>query len=326
MDSIGLSGQGEVGIHEKGISNMVEVTETTKLLEKRRLLYEVEEAYAIQDEELKMAMATFKQQEERFKEHDLIVQEKFLKISKQLTENNNKKRRADLHLKEESQVKEEKLKEYKAELETLEQLDRQREVLEKRIQILSKYEGYLERVVKDYPDQFANLGDLLQRFRTLKSANRKLKENEAEYERILERQKAEAIIYEKDQSTKLILLNNQLTDLQKNIENLERQNAKHKNEIDNNEQNIFEMNTAYAKILLVVDNLNEICKKSSLYPRSEQISLTPTGLKPKTSLMKQGSAGLAGGRNEDYFQKFNLVIETMLNMKRALEVAPKKIV
>ena len=229
-------------------------------------------------------------------------------------------------MKEESQVKEEKLKEYKAELETLEQLDRQREVLEKRIQILSKYEGYLERVVKDYPEQFANLGDLLQRFRTLKSANRKLKENEAEYERILERQKAEAIIYEKDQSTKLILLNNQLTDLQKNIENLERQNAKHKNEIDNNEQNIFEMNTAYAKILLVVDNLNEICKKSSLYPRSEQISLTPTGLKPKTSLMKQGSVGLPGGRNEDYFQKFNLVVETMLNMKRALEIAPKKTV
>ena len=76
----------------------IEVCEATKLLGKRRVLYEVEEAFNNQVDEFNRNMEKFKEHEEAIKERDLKVQENFIKYCKFLTENKNKRNRAARHL------------------------------------------------------------------------------------------------------------------------------------------------------------------------------------------------------------------------------------
>lgn len=84
----------ELEKNEFVIKKGIEVCEATKLLEKRRILYQIDEAFNKQVEEYNKKMEKFKKQEEKIKKMDLRVQEDFLKFSKFLNETKNKRKRA----------------------------------------------------------------------------------------------------------------------------------------------------------------------------------------------------------------------------------------
>lgn len=98
---------------------MFENSEITKMLERRRVLHEVEEAFNIQSDEYKRNLEKLKMQEETIKKTDSKIQEKFIKHCKFLAENKDKRTRAQRHLEEEKKIKEIKMQEIEAEEETL---------------------------------------------------------------------------------------------------------------------------------------------------------------------------------------------------------------
>ena len=67
------------------------VSPATKLLEKRRKMYEVHEAFEAQKEEFKKQEEIFQRQEDAIREKDLSIQEDLIKFCSFLQDNEAKK-------------------------------------------------------------------------------------------------------------------------------------------------------------------------------------------------------------------------------------------
>lgn len=120
------------------------ITQATKLLEKRRILYEVDEAYNQQKKEFTRQKDTFLKQEEIIKETDQKIQENLLIFCKFLSENKNKKNRAEKRYLQEKETKEQKEIEIKKEQEAHDILQKHQGVLESKISELQVYHHFLE--------------------------------------------------------------------------------------------------------------------------------------------------------------------------------------
>ena len=51
------------------------------------------------------------------------------------------------------------------------------DIIEKKVLLMQKFEGFLEKVKEQHPDEFQELNDIVSRFRTLEAANKKLQES-----------------------------------------------------------------------------------------------------------------------------------------------------
>lgn len=239
-------------------------SDVTKMLEKRRMLYEIEEAFSIQGEEYRKNMEKLKLQEETIKKTDNKIQEKFIRHCKFLAENKDKRTRAKRHLEEERKIKEIKLNEIQIEEEALIQLDIQRSLLETKIEQMSCYEEFLKQVVESNHDQYADIRDLLQRFQVLQQLNRKFKEQKQEVENYLNDLNAQKSAFEKNQNLETMVLNNEIANYQKQYDAVDLKNMQILEEIKSEEIHTHTKMGTLAKLMLTIDNLNDTCKKSGV--------------------------------------------------------------
>lgn len=89
------------------------------MLERRRIMYEVNETYKNEKKEFQEHSQKYKNQEEVIKETDTKIQENLLMFCKFLTDNQNKKNRAIRRFKEERKIKEENSREIQIENEKI---------------------------------------------------------------------------------------------------------------------------------------------------------------------------------------------------------------
>lgn len=239
-------------------------TEVTKMLEKRRQLFEIEEAFNLQSDEFKKNMDKFKIQEDTIKRTDNKIQEKFIRHCKFLAENKDKRNRAKRHMEEERIIKKSKKAQVQAEEEVLEQLERQKLLFESKISQLQPYETYLQKVVEQNQDQYTDIRDLLQRFQTLQQSNKRLREHKEEVEQQLNSLNQEITAFEKNKNVDIMILNNEITNFQKQYETLELKNIKIQDEVKASEQNNNMKMSSLAKLMLTIDNLYEMTKKSDV--------------------------------------------------------------
>mmetsp|Transcript_31669 Transcript_31669/g.48451 ORF Transcript_31669/g.48451 Transcript_31669/m.48451 type:complete len:118 (+) Transcript_31669:13-366(+) len=88
------------------------VSPATRLLEKRRQMYEKQEEYESKKKESKQAELEFRDQEKKLREKDLEIQESMIQFSVYLQENERKKQKADEKIKFEKNLLQEKEEEY----------------------------------------------------------------------------------------------------------------------------------------------------------------------------------------------------------------------
>jgi hypothetical protein len=107
----------------------------TRLLEKRRQMFEVQEALETQKAEFNRKEEGFKRREEALKLKDLELQESLIRFSKFLQENDSKRARAEKKAQDEIKARQQKEKEIEQLTEVLEDLKSEKErileVLEK---------------------------------------------------------------------------------------------------------------------------------------------------------------------------------------------------
>lgn len=131
------------------------VSPATRLLEKRRQMFEVQEVLEHQKESFNRKEEVFKRQEDGLKKKDLDLQESLIKFSKFLQENDSKISRAEKKSREEIALRLQKETEI-AELQgNLQQLKAKCDDVHKVIEQNVKYQRYLESVVdadNDLPD------------------------------------------------------------------------------------------------------------------------------------------------------------------------------
>merc|ERR1719390_82421 len=157
------------------------VSPATRLLEKRRQMYEVNDALESQKARFAKEEEQFRKKEDQLRAKDLQLQHQLIRFNKFLQDNEAKRRRAETRAAEEAV----QIKQREEEIEELEQqLEESRRTcaeLEEEVARNMKFEEFLERV-KDTCDDYSEIQDLVTRYDTLESANKDLMNNQSYFE------------------------------------------------------------------------------------------------------------------------------------------------
>eukprot|EP01138_Halocafeteria_seosinensis_P014069 gb/GECG01014367.1/.p1 GENE.gb/GECG01014367.1/~~gb/GECG01014367.1/.p1 ORF type:complete len:484 (+),score=104.97 gb/GECG01014367.1/:1-1452(+) len=244
-----------------------DVTPATRLLEKRRQMYEVQEALDAQKEEFARREEAFRRREEALRKKDLDLQSTLIHFNKTVTHNEAKRLRAENREAQERKARQELLEKEESLEDELDQEREQANHYEKRIEELRRYSNFMKSVLSHRSDEFADVGSIVQRYFTLKEANNKLQsEQQTLKEETEERRKALNALQSTFESQALASTNNYETlrtdfDRKKQTANeeLARQDA-------SKEQQSFKL-LEMGQALQSVSHLYNRCAKSQHGPR-----------------------------------------------------------
>mmetsp|Transcript_13740 Transcript_13740/g.40615 ORF Transcript_13740/g.40615 Transcript_13740/m.40615 type:complete len:362 (-) Transcript_13740:1254-2339(-) len=245
------------------------VSPATRLLEKRRQMFEVQEALDAQKQLYIAKEEAFRLREEALRKKDLELQENLLKFKKFLQENESKKNRAEKRARDEEKqrlVKEAEIVKLKAELQ------RQQEhkvEMEQKAENLRKYQEYLHRVVDSATEEYSEIQDLLSRHRTLQDANSDLSHNQWETESSLEATRNDLTRYVKELENDNLNFNNELATLRDELAATKHEVARDRLHEEEGLHDVANERKELFQVLLSVENLLRRCQAKKKIKKAE---------------------------------------------------------
>mmetsp|Transcript_25341 Transcript_25341/g.55050 ORF Transcript_25341/g.55050 Transcript_25341/m.55050 type:complete len:310 (+) Transcript_25341:61-990(+) len=238
------------------------VSPATRLLEKRRQMFEVQEALEAQKQDFNRKEEVFKRREEALKLKDLELQESLIRFSKFLQENDSKRARAEKKAADEIKARLQKEKEIEQLSEVLEELRNEKERIHEVLEKNMRYQQYLESVL-EVADEYQEVSDLLLRHATLLATNQDLKEHQRKCGELAEKIRAELQIYIKQKTDEILNLNNVVARLKKELETYEGDALVQEAKKDNSLQVASQKTLEYGQVVLSTDNIFNRCRGRS---------------------------------------------------------------
>ena len=235
------------------------VSPGTKLLEKRRQMFEVQEALNAQKEEFARREEAFRRREESLRKKDLELQESLIKFNKFLQENEAKRVRAERRANDEIKIRQNKEKQVEQLKEELREMKEQCDSLETTVQRNMKYQSYLERVQEAAPEDYTEIAELLNRYTTLTAANKDLRSRQEVHEVMNESKRGEYVQYTKEQTNEILNSNNEIASLQKDLEQSETVALRLQNDVDSQIRSTSDRTKELGQVLLGIENLLQRC-------------------------------------------------------------------
>jgi len=242
------------------------VSPATRLLEKRRQMFEVQEALDAQKEEFQRRETTFKRREEMLKNKDRDLQESLIKFNKFLQDNDSKRNRAEK--KEKEEIKQRIIKEQEI-IKLFEELRKQKEKRQRmtnELEKMMKYSSYLESVL-DVADEFPEISDLLSRYDTLEAAHLDLisRSQQADQQQELQRFELQQFIREK--SDEILAYNNKIAELQKASEKTSEKTLEDQAEMEREISDFADRKLQYGQVVMACENIYQRCCDRSTVQR-----------------------------------------------------------
>lgn len=238
------------------------VSPATRLLEKRRQMFEVQEALNAQKEEFSRREDAFRRREDGLRRKDLELQESLIKFNKFLQENESKRNRAMKRSSEEKkqrELKEKEIERLKTQYATVKKDESQ---LKERVEKLLKYQDYLENVVLAMSKFFLEIQDISNRYNTLKENNadliKKHKLEEAQCDLI----QRDYINLKKSSENKVLNSTNAIAELQLKLEQTRTRTMREQGEIDLVALEASEKGLELGQIIASVSNILGRCEES----------------------------------------------------------------
>lgn len=247
------------------------VSPATRLLEKRRQMFEVQEALDAQKEEFQRREATFKRREEMLKKKDLELQESLIKFNKFLQENDSKRSRAEKKEKEEIKQRLVKEQEITKLHEALKRQKEQRRLMTLDLDKMMKYQYFLESVL-DATEEFPEITDLLSRYDTLDAAHSDLISRQVQAEEHNEQQRHELTQFVRDKTDEILGYNNTIAELQKQSEQTLSRTREEQAESDRQLQDVAERTLQLGQVVMACDNIYHRCLGRSTTSRKKASS------------------------------------------------------
>eukprot|EP00798_Chlamydomonas_sp_ICE-L_P025664 gene25664-11329_t len=230
------------------------VSPATRLLEKRRQMFEVQEALEAQKQDFNRKEEVFKRREEALKLKDLELQESLIRFSKFLQENDSKRARAEKKAADEIKARVLKEKEIEQLSEILDQLRSEKERIHDVLEKNMRYQHFLESVL-EVADEYQEVSDLLLRHATLLATNQDLKEHQRKCGELAEKIRAELQIYIKQKTDEILNLNNVVARLKKELESYEGDAMVQEAKKDYSLQVASQKTLEYGQVVLSTDNI-----------------------------------------------------------------------
>lgn len=184
------------------------VSPATRLLEKRRQMFEVQEALDAQKEEFARREDAFRRREEGLRKKDIELQESLIKFNKFLQENESKRNRAVKRASDERKQRETKDVEISRLEDALALYQSESRELGTKVVRNLKYSQYLERVQESVPEDYPEITDLVNRYNTLRDANVDLSASQRDHELETDVTRAEFGSYTKLRTNDILNSNN----------------------------------------------------------------------------------------------------------------------
>mmetsp|Transcript_118169 Transcript_118169/g.335190 ORF Transcript_118169/g.335190 Transcript_118169/m.335190 type:complete len:383 (-) Transcript_118169:164-1312(-) len=230
------------------------VSPQTRLLEKRRQMYEVQDALENQKAKFAKEEETFKKREEHLRTQDLHLQHQLFRFNKFLQDNEAKRRRAETRAAEEAaqiRQKEEDIRDLEHHLDESKQLSKE---LEEEVARNMKYEEFLESV-KDTDENFQEIQDLVTRYDTLESANKDLMRIQTESEHRIEELRNDFQNYRKEQEMDMLAFTNRIATLSSELDETIKEKQHWDQKLDETTQEDSKHSLYVGQILMSVENL-----------------------------------------------------------------------
>ncbi|KAJ1461298.1 hypothetical protein M885DRAFT_507204 [Pelagophyceae sp. CCMP2097] len=282
------------------------VSPATRLLEKRRQMFEVQEALDAQKEEYLRHEDAFRRREEALRKKDVELQDSLIKFNKFLQENESKRKRAVTRAADERKQREQKEGE-------IGRLQAQRELkiqdaklLEKDLQRNKVCQEFLTDVCAHLAEDYHEIQDLLNRHKTLRGANDDLSRRQKNHEDLSEEKKDDFSKYVKERANEMLNANNEVASLRDKLEATESTTYRLQGDVDSAIRGLSDKTLELCQVLAAVDNLLE---RFVRHMRSHKQSREP--VEKKVSNAKQPAAKSAE----------ELEIEGRLAMDRLDEIA-----
>eukprot|EP00306_Pavlova_sp_CCMP459_P010700 CAMPEP_0185189618 /NCGR_PEP_ID=MMETSP1140-20130426/6149_1 /TAXON_ID=298111 /ORGANISM="Pavlova sp., Strain CCMP459" /LENGTH=412 /DNA_ID=CAMNT_0027756195 /DNA_START=8 /DNA_END=1246 /DNA_ORIENTATION=+ len=247
------------------------VSPATRLLEKRRQMFEVQEALDAQKEEYKRREAEFKRREEKLKERDLALQESLIKFNKFLQENDSKRARAEKKEKDEMKQRLAKEAEIARLRETLEKLKQDKAEMQAVVAKDMRYQQYLDSVVEVNDREFPDIAEILMRYDTLDATHNDLVERSRLGQAQLEEQAIRNAKYAKEMSDETLANNNEIANLQQRLEVVQGITQRLQMETERRLQDAAEVTLQLGQVLMACDNIYTRCVRSSHVKRKDML-------------------------------------------------------
>lgn len=230
------------------------VSPATRLLEKRRLMFEVQEALEAQKAEFNRKEEMFRRREEGLKKKDLELQESLIRFSKFLQENDSKRTRAEKKAADEVKMRNQKEAEVTRLNETLAELRKKKVADGLIVRKMLRNQQYLETVI-DTADEYHEINDLLLRYATLKATNADLRAHAQQTEDSQESTRVELQAYVKARTDELLQLNNQVSRSKKALEERERETLAYQTGFDATVQAASKKTLEVGQVRAATENL-----------------------------------------------------------------------
>lgn len=200
------------------VLDFAHISPATRLLDKRRQMFEVQEALLSQKEEFARREDALRRREDALRRKDIDLQESLIKFNKFLQENENKKNRALRRIVEERKLLEMKETE-KRELEQKESnLLAEKSELDAEVSQHLRYKDYLDLVASTSSKGSTEISEILNRYKTLKEVHRQLMDAQQTAEKSKEDLQREYIVSTKERTNKLLNSNNDISKLKEVLE------------------------------------------------------------------------------------------------------------
>lgn len=238
----------------------------TKLLEKRREMYELQEALQKDKEKFNEKETQFKKTEEELRNRD----EDFHKKICDYYMNTFEKKQSDAHANSEKIKAERKAT---AEMEDkISSLKTKNEKLKKDLEKLKlineklrAYEDFLKKVKDKHPESFNDLNGVIEKYKILEEKYKEIKDETEKAKKKKDEEKINFRIKKSELESRINAIISNIQNVQNKLKNLKEEKKNLENEVTMMEANSNTVVSSLEMILLAVDNIYEKCARKSAW-------------------------------------------------------------
>ncbi|EOD34354.1 hypothetical protein EMIHUDRAFT_202116 [Emiliania huxleyi CCMP1516] len=185
----------------------------TRLLEKRRQMFEVQEALDSQAEESRRRELVFKQREEALRTKDRELQESLIKFNRFLQDNDAKRHRAEKKEREAHRQRVAREEEIAQLSSTLHEEQAKRAERDGELRTMARYSAFMQAFQRAQTE-FPEIDDVLSRYDTLRAAHDHLVTRSREADAKVEGSRSQLQAVVRETSNEVLARNNRIAELQ----------------------------------------------------------------------------------------------------------------
>jgi chromosome segregation ATPase len=238
------------------------VSPATRLLEKRRQMFEVQEALNSQKDEFNRREDAYRRREDGLRRKDLELQESLIKFNKFLQENESKRYRAQRRAAEERKQQDAKDVEIRKLEDQLHDKLLEESKLKDEVEKNLQYQDFLENMCQTMSKYFPEISDILGRYKTLKDANQQLLEQKQGDDEEVDARTKEFSAFKKDKENQILNQNNEIAELQMQMEQTIASTADIKANIDREKTEKSTREVTLGSILSASSNILDRCEQN----------------------------------------------------------------